>query len=189
MLKHYSIAWHHVQLLTATHLRTKATASCEMLRCASYAAAEKVLHHIAACLHPLWAEKSDAMAMLVCIAGWTLHLCDLKMKLYVHLNNAHMSCKIPERLTRWLLFVDWDQHIVALCACSTISGIQNWSSQKLVQKMSLKYVPHLSIFGVPQNVQKSIRADFLGVPNGVLKMVPRPGIHKVRFCYYLLHFS
>ena len=41
--------------------------------------------------------------------------------------------------------------------------------------------PHLSIFGVPKNPKKSIRAEFLGVLEGVLKMEPRPGLQKVRF--------
>ena len=49
--------------------------------------------------------------------------------------------------------------------------------------------PHLSIFGVPKNAKKSIRALFLGVSEGVLKMDPHPGLQKVRFCCYLLHFS
>ena len=49
--------------------------------------------------------------------------------------------------------------------------------------------PHLSIFGVPKNAKKSIRALFLGVSEGVLKMEPRPGLQKVRFCGYLLHLS
>ena len=49
--------------------------------------------------------------------------------------------------------------------------------------------PHLSIFGVPKNAKKSIRAEFLRVSEGVLKMKPRPRLQKVRFCNYLLHLS
>ena len=49
--------------------------------------------------------------------------------------------------------------------------------------------PHLNIFGVPKNAKKSIRVEFLGVSEGVLKMEPRPELPKVRFCYYLLHLS
>ena len=43
--------------------------------------------------------------------------------------------------------------------------------------------------GSPKNLKKSIRALFLGVSEGVLKMEPRPGLQKVRFCNYLLHLS
>ena len=49
--------------------------------------------------------------------------------------------------------------------------------------------PHLNIFRDPKNPQKSTRAEFLGVSDGVLKTDPRPGLQKVRFCYYLLHLS
>ena len=61
--------------------------------------------------------------------------------------------------------------------------------RKIIKKWGLILDPHLSIFGVPKNLKQSIRAEFLGVLDGVLKMKPRPGLQKVRFCNYLLHLS
>ena len=52
-----------------------------------------------------------------------------------------------------------------------------------------KHKPPFHIFRDPKNPQKSTRAEFLGVSDGVLKTDPRPGVQKVRFCHYLLYLS
>ena len=41
----------------------------------------------------------------------------------------------------------------------------------------------------PKNCQKLIKACYGGVSKGDLKKGPSPGSGKVRFCYYLLHFT
>ena len=43
--------------------------------------------------------------------------------------------------------------------------------------------------GDPKNHKKAIRAEFLGVLDGELKMELRSGFQKVRFWCYLLHLS
>ena len=44
-------------------------------------------------------------------------------------------------------------------------------------------------FRGPRNLKKSIRVEFLGVSEGVLKIKHRPGLQQKIFCYYLLHLS
>ena len=60
---------------------------------------------------------------------------------------------------------------------------------KIVQKWGSHFRPPFVHFWGPKNPKKSIRVEFLGVLEGLLKMEPRPGLQKVRFCYYLLHLS
>ena len=55
--------------------------------------------------------------------------------------------------------------------------------------MRQKYTPPSEHLWGPQKCSKIDPCRIFRVPNGVLKMVPRPGLQKVRFCYYLLHFS
>ena len=57
------------------------------------------------------------------------------------------------------------------------------------RKMGVSFRPPFEHFRGPKNLKKSIRAEFLGVSEGLLKMEPHPGLQKERFCYYLLHLS
>ena len=60
---------------------------------------------------------------------------------------------------------------------------------EIVEKWGSHFRPPFVHFWGPKNPKKSIRVEFLGVSEGVLKMEPRPGFQKVRFCHYLLHLS
>ena len=63
-----------------------------------------------------------------------------------------------------------------------------WGSEIEVKKSVEKVIPKGPQMD-PKSCQKSIKACSGGVSKGDFKKGPSPGSGKVRFCYYLLHFS
>ena len=63
-----------------------------------------------------------------------------------------------------------------------------WGSENDVEKSVEKVVPKGSQMD-PKSTQTSIKSVFRRGLKRNLKKIPSPGQGKVRFCYYLLHFS